>query len=133
MRFHSIIAVAVFAILVVGGLEKISHAAEKAITKAKDGYTVGELYAEKDKLNGKKVIVRGKVVKFSGGIMGKNWIHLQDGSGKQGTNDITITTDQTAATGDVVLATGNLVTNKDFGAGYKYDVIIEDATVKVEK
>lgn len=133
MRFNSIITVAVFGILAVGGLEKASYAAEKAITKAKDGYTVEELFAKKDKLSGKKVTVRGKVAKFSSGIMGKNWIHLQDGSGKQGTNDMTVTTNDTAAVGDVVLVTGNLVTNKDFGAGYKYAVIIEDATVKVEK
>src|SRR3990172_9486822 len=132
MRFHSIIAVAVFAILVVGGLEKISHAAEKAITKAKDGHTVGELYAEKDKLNGKKVIVRGKVVKFNSGIMGKNWIHLQDGSGKQGTNDITITTNQSVKAGDTILATGNLAINKDFGGGYNYEVIVEEATLAGE-
>lgn len=133
MRFCSIFTLALLAVLAVSGLDKTSYAAEKAITKAKGGYTVEELFAKKDKLSGKKVTVRGKVAKFSPGIMGKNWIHLQDGSGKQGTNDMTVTTNQTAAVGDIVLITGNLVTNKDFGAGYKYEVIIEEATVKVEK
>jgi hypothetical protein len=130
MKIYSIAALT-FLVLTYGGLEK-AVAAEK-IQKAKGGYTVEELYAKKDKLNGKKVSVRGKVVKFSPGIMGRNWIHLQDGTGKQGTNDMTVTTNQTAAVGDTALVTGTLVTNKDFGAGYKYAVIIEDATVKVEK
>lgn len=130
MKLYSVIAVTLFAILAVGGLEKI-EAAEKG--KKADVYKVEELYAKKDKLNGKKVTVKGKVVKFSPGIMGRNWIHMQDGSGKQGTNDMTVTTNDTASIGDKVVVTGNLVTNKDFGGGYKYEVIIEEATVKADK
>lgn len=129
MRFYSIVAGALLTILAAGG----SHAAEKAITKAKGGYTVEEVYANKAKLNGKKVTVRGKVVKFSTGIMGRNWIHLQDGSGKQGTNDLTVTTQQSATIGDVVVVTGVAAAAKDFGGGYKYEVILEEATVKAEK
>ena len=34
--------------------------------------------------------------------------------------------------GDTVLLTGPVVLNKDFGMGYKYDVMVEDALVKVE-
>ena len=72
------------------------------------------------------------MVKFNSGIMGKNWIHLQDGSGKQGTNDITITTNQSVKAGDTILATGNLAINKDFGGGYNYEVIVEEATLAGE-
>lgn len=137
MKFYSIIVVLILAVFIAGGMDETSEAAEKgkapSIAKAKGGYTVEELFAKKDTLKGKKVAVRGKVAKISEGIMGRTWIHLQDGSGKQGTNDITVTTNQSASVGDVVLITGNLITDKDFGAGYKYAVMIEDATVKVEK
>lgn len=137
MKFSSVIGVLFLALFIAVGSGKTSEAAEKgktsSITKAKGGYTVEELFAKKDKLKGKKVAVRGKVAKISEGIMGRTWIHLQDGSGKPGTNDITVTTNQSARVGDIVLITGNLVTDKDFGAGYKYAVIIEDAAVKVEK
>jgi len=72
------------------------------------------------------------VVKFSPEIMGKNWIHLQDGTGVSGANDLTVTTSATAQTGDTVTISGVLVTDKDFGYGYSYDVIVEDAEVVVE-
>ncbi|MBI3755381.1 MAG: hypothetical protein HY265_04370 [Deltaproteobacteria bacterium] len=130
MRFHLIITAALLAVFVAAGMDKASQAAEKgAITKAKDGYTVEELYAKKKELSGKKVSIRGKVVKFNVGIMGRNWVHLQDGSGKPGTNDITITTNQSAKMGDTVSATGTMAVNKDFGGGYSYEVIIEDAAI----
>jgi hypothetical protein len=102
------------------------------IKKAEGGKSVAELYAEKDSLSGKKVTVRGKVVKFSASIMGKNWIHLQDGTGGKDTNDLTVTTSATAAVDDTVVVTGVIAADKDFGYGYKYDVILEDATVTVE-
>jgi len=94
--------------------------------------TVADLFAEKDKLAGKQVNIRGKVVKFSPEIMGKNWIHLQDGTGKEGANDLTVTTKLMAKVGDTVLISGPVSVGKDFGYGYKYEVIIEDAQVKVE-
>lgn len=102
------------------------------ITVAEGGVTVADIFAKKAELSGKTVKVRGKVVKFSAEIMGKNWIHLQDGSGEAGTNDLTITTSAMAKMGDTVTVSGPLVTDKDFGYGYAYDVIIEDAEVTVE-
>ena len=104
------------------------------VVKAEGGLTVGEIFSEKSGLASKEVTLRGKVVKFSPQIMGKNWIHLQDGSGDAaaGTNDLTVTTDVTANVGDTVLVTGALTLDKDFGYGYQYNVIIEDAKVTVE-
>jgi hypothetical protein len=64
--------------------------------------------------------------------MGVNWIHIQDGTGDSGANDLTVTTLDSAKIGDVVLVKGTAATDKDFGAGYKYDLIVEEATVKVE-
>ena len=94
--------------------------------------TVAETFAGKDELAGKEVTLRGKVVKFSPEIMGKNWLHLQDGTGAEGTNNLTVTTQGMAQVGDTVLVSGTLTKDKDFGHGYKYALIIEDAKVVVE-
>jgi hypothetical protein len=102
------------------------------IKKVEGGQTVADVFAGKANLAGKDVKVRGKVVKFSPGIMGKNWIHLQDGTGKEGANDLTITTSETVKVGDTVVVAGKVSTDKDFGYGYKYDVILEDAKLTVE-
>ena len=103
------------------------------IAKAEGGKTVAEVFAEKDALAGQKVTVRGKVVKANVAIMNKNWLHVRDGSGAEGTNDLTVTTAGTVpSVGDTVLVTGTVALNKDFGMGYSYDVIVEDAEVTVE-
>jgi hypothetical protein len=94
--------------------------------------TVGDIYAGQSGLGGKEVTVRGKVVKFSAQIMGKNWVHVQDGTGQAPANDLTVTTADNAKVGDTVLVTGKITLKKDFGMGYKYDLIIEDGKVKVE-
>lgn len=114
------------------GMAAVESPKVGSISKARDGYTVEELFSNRDQLNGKSVAVRGKVVKFSSEIMGKNWVHLQDGSGTSGTNDLTVTTDQTATAGDTILVYGILRKDKDFGAGYLYNVIIEEAKITVE-
>jgi hypothetical protein len=95
-------------------------------------YTVAELYEKSAALNKKGIVIRGKVVKFTANIMGKNWIHLQDGSGNssKGNNDIIITSKDLLTVGDTVTLKGILYTNKDFGSGYKYAVIVEEASVK---
>jgi hypothetical protein len=93
-----------------------------------DARTVAEVWSQRATLNEKPVTIRGKVVKFNGGIMGRNWVHLRDGSGTAGQdNDVTITTADEAAVGDVVVAKGVVRVDKDFGAGYAYPVIVEDA------
>ena len=103
------------------------------IAKAEGGKTVAEVFAEKDALAGKPVTFRGKVVKTNPDIMGKNWLHVRDGSGAEGTNDLTITTAGALPNvGDTVVVTGNVSLNKDFGMGYAYDVLVEDAQVTVE-
>jgi hypothetical protein len=96
------------------------------------GKTVEQVYAESAKLAGKSVKLRGKVVKYNADIMGKNWLHVQDGTGNPGANDILVTTTDTAKRGDTVLVEGKVALKKDFGSGYKYDLLIEDAQVAVE-
>lgn len=103
------------------------------IAKAEGGKTVAELYAGKDALAGTKVIVRGKVVKTNAGIMDRNWLHVRDGSGDEKSNDLTVTTKgELPKVGDTVVVTGSVSVNKDFGMGYQYPVLIEDAEVAVE-
>jgi len=117
-----------------GGTKAPDTTGQIKVEKAKgsDAYTVSETYENAGKLEKKTVIVRGKVVKVSKGIMGKNWVHLRDGSGDsgKGTNNLVVTTQDLPKVGDVVTAKGILYKDKDFGAGYKYKVIVEEATVK---
>ena len=104
------------------------------IQRAKDGKTVQEIISGAAKLAGKAVTVRGKVVKYNADIMGKNWLHVQDGSGSadKKDNDVLVTTLTDAKVGDVVVVTGKVAVNQDFGAGYKYAVMLADAKVTVE-
>jgi hypothetical protein len=96
-----------------------------------EGRTVAQLFAERAALKDKPVAVRGKVVKVTPEVMGKNWLHLRDGSGsrEKKDDDITVTTTAMAAVGDVVVVRGVVHLDRDFGAGYTYPVIIEDAKV----
>lgn len=108
--------------------------AKISVTKATgpNAYTVQEAFANSAKLNKKKVVIHGKVVKVSVGIMGKNWVHIQDGTGAQAaaTHNLVCTSAASAEVGDVVTVSGTLAKDKDFGYGYKYAVIIEDSTFK---
>ncbi len=96
------------------------------------GLRVGEIFDRKSDLSGKTVKFRGKVVKYVPQVMGKNWLHIQDGTGSQGKNDITVTTAAAAAVGDIVTVEGVLAVDKDFGYGYLYDLIIEEAKLSSE-
>lgn len=99
--------------------------------KGENAYTIAELYAKAASLKDKDIVVKGRVVKMSSGIMGKNWLHLQDGTGspEKGSHDMLVTTSGEAAVGDIVTATGSLRKDKDFGSGYSYEVMIEDAKI----
>jgi len=109
----------------VGAVIEVSKA------EGENGRTIAELFAQKSDFSGKSVRLHGKVVKYSGSIMGRNWIHLQDGTGDSaaGTHDITVTSNETTSVGQVVTIEGVVRLDKDFGAGYKYAVIVEDAKI----
>jgi hypothetical protein len=66
--------------------------------------------------------------------MGKNWIHLQDGSGdpRKKTHNLVVTSQAVPVIGEVVTARGTLYKNKDFGGGYKYEVIVEQAELEIQ-
>lgn len=111
-------------------LPKGVEAPDAKVPKASgpDARTVGEIMAKPDALKEKAVVVRAKIVKINSGIRGVNWVHLRDGSGSaaNGTNDLIITTKEELKVGDIVTMKGVVRTDKDFGAGYVYKVIVEE-------
>lgn len=91
------------------------------------GVTLAQIFSNPEKYSNKTVKVKGKVVKINSGIMKKNWIHLQDGTNYQDNFDLTITTNDNVKNGEVVVFEGKIVLNKDFGYGYAYKVLMENA------
>jgi hypothetical protein len=88
--------------------------------------SIAKLMAEKSSYSEKSVRVKGKIIKFNQAIMGKNWVHIQDGSDFNGLFDLTITTDSQVVVGDTITFEGKIILNKDFGYGYFYDVLMQD-------
>jgi len=117
---------------------KISHPnvestrEEVKIEPLKDGYTIAKLFNEKESLAGKKIKVRGKVVKYNEGILDHNWIHIQDGTGEQGKHDLVVTTTASVQIGQTIIAEGVIAVDKDFGSGYMYSILLENAEIKAE-
>jgi hypothetical protein len=113
-----------------------ANAAQKenvSIDPLGDGKTIAQIYSQRNELSGKTVRVKGKVVKYNAGIMSRNWIHIQDGTESNGSFDLLITTKDVTAPGEIIIAEGKIVLNKDFGAGYSYTVLLEDAKILTDK
>jgi hypothetical protein len=109
-------------------------AADTTVAAVEPGQDIAWVHANRDELAGQQVSLRGKVVKYNEGILGWNFIHLQDGSGDagDGSNDLTVTSKATTAVGETIVVTGNVILDKDFGAGYTFPVLVEDATIAAE-
>ncbi len=127
MRIHSFVFTAMIATL---GLASIN-----AYTAEAKVQTVAAINQGMADLAGKTIATQGKVVKVNNGIMGRNFVHVQDGTGDtaKGTNNLIVTSKQTAAVGDQVSVSGIVVLNRDFGAGYNYPLLIEDASITPKK
>jgi hypothetical protein len=102
------------------------------IEPARDGITIAELYNDRDKYSGEIVRIRGAVTKFNPAIMNKNWIHIQDGTESGGNWDLTVTTDQSAEPGTTITVEGRITLDRDFGYGYVYEILMEDAKILSE-
>lgn len=100
---------------------------EIKIEKAESALTIAGIFANMSSFSGEKVKVTGLVVKVNKGIMGRNWLHIQDGTNHSGNFDLTITSQEVANVGDTVTFEGTITLNKNFGSGYSYDVIMENA------
>ncbi len=101
-----------------------------SIEKPEGEHTIAELFINKDSFAGKTVKITGKLVKINTGIMDRNWLHLQDGTSDNGNFDLTITSQDIAVVGEIITVKGTLAVDKDFGAGYSYNLIIENATIE---
>jgi len=98
----------------------------------KDGYSIEQIYAKKSSLVDKVVKVKGVVVKINKDIMNTNWIHIQDGTGKDGTHDLLVTSDTVPEVGQTIIAEGKVISDKDFGAGYFYSVLLENSKITIQ-
>jgi hypothetical protein len=106
-------------------LEKLDISVEAAT----DGLTISELYSGMKTYDGKKVRIRGQVTKFNANILDRNWIHIQDGTEYEGKFDLTVTSQTDVATGDVLTFEGKIALDRDFGFGYSYEIIMEEASI----
>ena len=98
------------------------------------GQDIAYVFANREELAGREISLRGKVVKYNANIMGRNFIHIQDGSGDaaDGNNDLTVTSTAATAVGEIVIVTGTIIVDKDLGAGYTFPVLMEDAALSTE-
>jgi len=90
---------------------------------------IADLLVGKKDYAGKTVKIKGSVTKFNAEIMGKNWVHLQDGTESEGVYDLTVTTDKVVSVGDIVTFEGKIILDKDFGYGYFYSILMEDGKI----
>ncbi|MCF6356345.1 MAG: hypothetical protein L3J54_00940 [Draconibacterium sp.] len=114
---------------------KVETKKESTITLKKpvNEITLAKVFENREKYSAEEFKIRGVVVKVNKEVMGRNWIHIQDGTSNNGIFDLTITTQEIAKVGDEVVFKGKLTLNKDFGAGYFYEVIMEDAVLLSKK
>ena len=105
---------------------------EIRVEPLKEGKTIQQLYSDKSALNGEVVKVKGQVTKFNKQIMKRNWIHIQDGTGDENEYDLVITSNTDVQVGDIIIAEGKVAVDKDFGAGYFFPVMIEEAQIEKE-
>jgi hypothetical protein len=112
--------------------EPYKEEVQAAIAPPDGGVSIADVYAQRDTWSGKEVTVRGRVTKFTQRVMGRNWMHLSDGSGTGDDKDLTVTTQGLAEIGDIVTATGTLTLNEDFGYSYQYPVLLNDAQITRE-
>ena len=117
-----------------GAEERLDMASDIAVTEITPGQNIAYVYANKDTLAGQQVSLRGKVVKYNANILGTNFIHIQDGSGDaaSGNNDLTVTSDSETAVGEELIVTGTIILDKDFGYGYQFPVLMENAGITRE-
>ena len=109
--------------------KSVIEKAEVNIEATEGTISIAELYQNKEKYNNTVVQIQGKVTKFNPAIMNVNWVHIQDGTNFNGEFDLTVTTLEEVQLEDIITVKGKVILNKDFGAGYVYAVLIENATI----
>ncbi|NNC61421.1 MAG: hypothetical protein HKO11_03740, partial [Eudoraea sp.] len=85
---------------------------------------IADLVADPEKYAGKKIELKGMCTKVNIGIMGRNWVHLQDGS--KDDYDLVITTSEMVDKDKEVTIRGIVKLNIDLGSGYSYPILVEN-------
>lgn len=111
------------------GQVRLPKKSDISVTPVEDGITIEKLYSDKDQYSGAQIKIRGQVVKFTPQIMGKNWVHIQDGTSYDKNFELTITTQDMVKRGDIVTFEGEITLNKDIGAGYAYELLMENGKI----
>jgi len=112
-----------------GNLALIGEQVKESPYKQKDTMSIKEAWEKRASLKDKTIAIRGRVVKASPNIIGRNWIHIQDGTGEGSeVGRVVFTSSELPKVGDVVTASGVVRVDKDFGSGYSYKIIVENAT-----
>ena len=106
-----------------------TKSAEINLNKKEGELTIANLFLKKAEFTSQEFEIRGIVVKVNEQVMGKNWVHIQDGTKNADSFDLTITTQENVEVGNEVIFKGKLTLDKNFGSGYFYDVIMEDAVL----
>lgn len=117
------------------GLKRMPHGSrnttvarqQESIEPLDDGVTLAQIFENREQFKGKEVKIRARVVKFNKNIMGKNWAHIQDGSRGNGKYDLLVTTAEELEKEQIYVLQGRIVLDKDFGAGYQYAELMENA------
>lgn len=100
---------------------------------AAETVTVSDAHARRLELAGKQITITGTVIKVNNGVMKRNFIHVQDGTGSGDTDRLVFTSEQTAVVGDTITVTGTVAIDIDFGMGYFYPTLVEQATLELAK
>lgn len=106
----------------------VDEKADVKISESEGTITIAELYADKEKYNGKKVRVQGEVTRYNSAIMERNWVHIQDGTEHEGKYDLTATSNEKFIVGSTVIVEGIIAVDLDFGYGYSYEILLEKAS-----
>ena len=106
--------------------EDIPTHTDEVITH-KGTVSIAELVKNPRAYEGHTVQISGTCVKINPNIMDRNWIHLQDGT--MDSYDLVITSANFVPEGSKVTMKGVVGLDRDFGAGYTYDIILENGTL----
>jgi hypothetical protein len=110
------------------GSRVVTEKSDVQVERAEGAISIAELFADPASFEGKKIRVTGEVTKFNPYIMDRNWVHVQDGTDYRGKFDLTATTAEFFETGNQITLEGILALNRDFGYGYSYELLLENAT-----
>jgi len=100
---------------------------EEDLEEVEGETSIEKLIGSSSDFGDKIVTVSGKVTKVNPMIMNRNWVHITTEPADGKNLDLTITTLENVSVDDIVTFRGRISIDRDFGAGYRYEVIMENA------